>query len=160
MKKIVCIILLILLIFGNAYATDWTIYNEKQLINYLDNSFVFLEERKTQACNTLALTQFAEGYEGQWVVIYQCENKENNTCRIYSCSDDKETFKNFLKYFYEFFGKPVSLDIQYIFLTGSSDCLSFHRLNPINEYIPTSSMKDYCTDFIEYVYIYYSLFIA
>ena len=97
MKKIVCIILLILLIFGNAYAIDWTIDNEEDLINYLNNNFTFLEEQKTDACNSLILTQSFKGYEGQWVIVYHKEIKENNTCRIYSCSNNKEIFKNFLK---------------------------------------------------------------
>lgn len=159
MKKIVCIILLILLIFGNAYAIDWTIDNEEDLINYLNNNFIFLEEQKTDACNSLILTQSFKDYEGQWVIVYHKKIKENNTCRIYSCSNNKEIFKNFLKYFYEFFGEPASEDIQYAFYT-SSNLGGIYILDPTNEYISILSAKEFCADFIEYVYIYYSLFIA
>lgn len=141
--------------FNTSYAITYIQEDEEEkLLQYLENNFEISEEMPaTYWANCLILSNEFLGDKGCWKVIYETSWQENNVIKLYYCNSDKDTFKRFIKFFYEPPTESIREHLVYI-LPGMS-LLGYYediKYEDISE-------EEYFSRIVNWIYVYYSLYI-
>lgn len=153
MKKFYILFFIVVLLFNTAYAEiSITEKEEEAILQYLENNFEISEEMPSDCwAGCFILSNKILSDNEQWKVIYQTNWQENNVIKLYYCNSDKDTFKQFIKFFYEPF--LIKEHLTYV-LPG----MSFLNYSKITEYEDISD-EEYFSRIVNWIYTYYSLYI-
>ena len=75
---------------------------EREILQYLENNFEISKEiPEGELAYCFILDNHSPECQGEWWVKYQTLYQEDNTIKLYRCNSTSDTFKYFIKFFYD-----------------------------------------------------------